>query len=152
MGDVMNFDIEQIKPETKFLIVRYDSKLFQSSQQRDSFYKELELLAKESGLKVVALESAVSLEQLSEKDLLNLLCVKAKDSNHGSITGLSTAGVANVPTQGTWLIDSDEVVISQKQNIQLNDYLNGMPKTGHTFDIRHELDLKGEHDDSEEHY
>lgn len=141
MGDVMNFDIEQIKPETKFLIVRYDSKLFQSSQQRDSFYKELELLAKESGLKVVALESAVSLEQLSEKDLLNLLCEKAKGSNHGPITGLSIAGVANVTMEGTYLLPEGEKILPVTGKVKdLYGVIHSVP------------DLKGEHDDSEEHY
>ena len=166
MGDVMNFDIEQIKPETKFLIVRYDSKLFQSTHQRDCFYRELELLAKESGLKVVAIGSPISLEQLTDKDLAELFSVKAKEianneSKYGPITGLSISGVADVPLEGTFLLDKGERVLKPPENKGLTEYLKKHPRystaippvTGIVKDIygvvRAVPDLIGEQDDSE---
>lgn len=72
MGDVMNFDIEQIKPETKYLIAKYDSRSFASSQQHECFHKELRAVAKQTGLSIVALDKSVSIEQLSEEDLAKL--------------------------------------------------------------------------------
>jgi hypothetical protein len=169
MGDDMNFDIEQIKPETKFLIVRYDSKLFQSTHQRDCFCKELELIAKESGLKVVAIGSPVVLEQLTDTDLANLFSVKAQEyagneSKYGPITGLSISGVADIPLEGTFLVDKGERIFKQAKSDDLTKYLKNNPHhstvippaTGVIKDIygvvRATPDLIGEQDDSEEHY
>ncbi|MGQ1143207.1 hypothetical protein ACT4VO_12500 [Acinetobacter baumannii] len=57
------------------------------------------------------------------------------------LTGLSIAGVANVPMEGTYLLPEGEKIL---------------PVTGKVKDIHgviHSVpDLKGEHDDSEEHY
>ncbi|EIB7181220.1 hypothetical protein EA709_01630 [Acinetobacter baumannii] len=72
MGDVMNFDIEQIKPETKYLIVKYDSRSFVSSNQQECFRKQLSAIAKQSGLSIAAIDKSVTLEQLSDEDLANL--------------------------------------------------------------------------------
>ncbi|KQE16773.1 hypothetical protein APD36_06525 [Acinetobacter pittii] len=72
MGDVMNFDIEQIKPETKYLIAKYDSRSFVSSHQHECFHKQLSAIAKQSGLSIAAIDKSVTLEQLSDEDLANL--------------------------------------------------------------------------------
>lgn len=72
MGDVMNFDIEQIKPETKYLIAKYNSRSFASLQQHESFRQELRAVAKQTGLSIVALDKNVTIEQLSEEDLAKL--------------------------------------------------------------------------------
>ncbi|AZC06198.1 hypothetical protein DKE44_010280 [Acinetobacter nosocomialis] len=72
MGDVMNFDIEQIKPETKYLIAKYDSRSFVSSHQQECFHKQLSAIAKQSGLSIAAIDKSVTLEQLSDEDLANL--------------------------------------------------------------------------------
>ncbi len=72
MGDVMNFDIEQIKPETKNLIVKYDPTRFVSSHQYECFHQELKAIAKHTGLSIAAIDRSVNLEQLSDEDLANL--------------------------------------------------------------------------------
>lgn len=72
MGDDMNFDIEQIKPETKYLIAKYDSRSFVSSHQHECFHKQLSEIAKQSGLSIAAIDKSVTLEQLSDEDLANL--------------------------------------------------------------------------------
>lgn len=72
MGDVMNFDIEQIKPETKYLIAKYDSRSFVSSHQHECFHKELKAIAKQTDLSIAAIDRSVTLEQLSDEDLANL--------------------------------------------------------------------------------
>lgn len=72
MGDEMKFDIEQIKPETKYLIAKYNSRSFTSSHQHESFHQELGAVAKQTGLCIVALDKSVSIEQLSEEDLAKL--------------------------------------------------------------------------------
>ncbi|MDC4781855.1 hypothetical protein OHV82_09205 [Acinetobacter baumannii] len=68
----MNFDIEQIRPETKYLIVKYDSRGFVSLHQKECFHKELKAIAKQTGLNIAALDKSVALEQLSDEDLANL--------------------------------------------------------------------------------
>lgn len=72
MGDVMNFDLEQIKPETKYLIAKHDSRSFVSSHQKECFHKQLSAIAKQSGLGIAAIDKSVTLEQLSDEDLANL--------------------------------------------------------------------------------
>lgn len=72
MGDVMNFDIEQIKPETKYLIVKYDSRSFVSSHQQECFHKELKTIAKQTDISIAAIDRSVTIEQLSDEDLANL--------------------------------------------------------------------------------
>ncbi|HAV3776011.1 hypothetical protein J8640_04450 [Acinetobacter baumannii] len=72
MGDVMNFDIEQIKPETKYLLVKYDSTIFVSSHQHESFHKALRTLADKTGLNVAAIDKSIAIEQLSDEDLAKL--------------------------------------------------------------------------------
>ncbi len=72
MGDVMNFDIEQIKPETKYLIVKYDSRSFVSSYQQECFHNELKAIAKQTDLSIAAIDKSVTLEQLSDEDLAKL--------------------------------------------------------------------------------
>ncbi|HAV6238175.1 TPA: hypothetical protein JI313_14080 [Acinetobacter baumannii] len=72
MGDVMNFDIEQIKPETKYLIVKYDSRSFVSSYQKECFHNELKAIAKQTDLSIAAIDKSVTLEQLSDEDLAKL--------------------------------------------------------------------------------
>jgi len=62
MGDVMNFDIEQIKPETKNLIVKYDPTRFVSSHQYECFHQELKAIAKHTGLSIAAIDRSVNLE------------------------------------------------------------------------------------------
>lgn len=71
-GDVMNFDIEQIKPETKYLIARYDSRSFVSLHQHECFHQELKAIAKQTGLSIAAIDRSVTLELLSDEDLANL--------------------------------------------------------------------------------
>ncbi|MCE6791344.1 hypothetical protein PCA27_12365 [Acinetobacter baumannii] len=72
MGDVMNFEIEQIKPETKYLIAKYNSRSFVSSHQQKYFHKQLSAIAKQSGLSIAAIDKSVTLEQLSDEDLAKL--------------------------------------------------------------------------------
>ncbi|MGQ1316550.1 hypothetical protein ACT400_12805 [Acinetobacter baumannii] len=72
MGDVMNFDLEQIKPETKYLIVKYDSRSFVSSHQQECFHNELKAIAKQTDLSIAAIDKSVTLEQLSDEDLVKL--------------------------------------------------------------------------------
>ncbi|MCT9375256.1 hypothetical protein KTJ07_20105 [Acinetobacter baumannii] len=72
MGDVMNFDIEQIKPETKYLIVKYDSRSFVSLHQKECFHNELKAIAKQTDLSIAAIDKSVTLEQLSDEDLAKL--------------------------------------------------------------------------------
>ncbi len=68
----MSFDIEQIKPETKYLIARYDSRSFVSSHQHECFHQKLKAIAKQTGLSIAAIDRSVTLEQLSDEDLANL--------------------------------------------------------------------------------
>ncbi|WP_228158504.1 hypothetical protein [Acinetobacter baumannii] len=68
----MNFDIEQIKPETKYLIVKYDSRSFVSSYQQECFHNELKAIAKQTDLSIAAIDKSVTLEQLSDEDLAKL--------------------------------------------------------------------------------
>ncbi len=72
MGDVMNFNIEQIKPDTKYLLVKYDSTRFVSSHQQESFHKALRTLADKTGLNVAAIDKSIAIEQLSDEDLANV--------------------------------------------------------------------------------
>lgn len=78
MGDVMNFDVEQIKPETKYLIAKYNSRSFASSQQHESFHQELRAVAKQTGLSIIALDKTVNIEQLSDEDLAKLGLMRIK--------------------------------------------------------------------------
>ncbi|MBR7715517.1 hypothetical protein [Acinetobacter nosocomialis] len=68
----MSFDIEQIKPETKYLIARYDSRSFVSSHQHECFHQELKVIAKQTSLSIAAIDRSITLEQLSDEDLANL--------------------------------------------------------------------------------
>lgn len=67
-----SFDIEQIRPETKYLIVKYDLSSFVSSHQHECFHKELQAIAKHTGLSVAAVDKKTTIEQLSDEDLAKL--------------------------------------------------------------------------------
>lgn len=81
-----------------------------------------------------------------------------------TVTGLSIAGVADVPLEGTFLLDKGDRVLKTPENKGLTQYLKEHPRystvippvSGKVKDIHgviHSVpDLKGEHDDSEEHY
>ncbi|KQE79751.1 hypothetical protein APB90_17275 [Acinetobacter baumannii] len=79
-------------------------------------------------------------------------------------TGVWTDGVDYVSKEGTFLVDKQERVLKPPKNDTLTEYLKSHPRystiippvTGKVKDIHgviHSLpDLKGEQDDSEEHY
>ncbi|WP_335876558.1 hypothetical protein [Acinetobacter baumannii] len=90
--------------------------------KRDQEYSRLDEIKKE-------------IQQLQDEKML------IERKHLSELTGLSIAGVANVPMEGTYLLPEGEKIL---------------PVTGKVKDIHgviHSVpDLKGEHDDSEEHY
>ncbi|EMP2007453.1 TPA: hypothetical protein JI136_03385 [Acinetobacter baumannii] len=90
--------------------------------KRDQEYNRLDEIKKE-------------IQQLQDEKML------IERKHLSELTGLSIAGVANVPMEGTYLLPEGEKIL---------------PVTGKVKDIHgviHSVpDLKGEHDDSEEHY
>ncbi|MCZ6920296.1 MULTISPECIES: hypothetical protein [Acinetobacter calcoaceticus/baumannii complex] len=90
--------------------------------KRDQEYSRLDEIEKE-------------IQQLQDEKVL------IERDRRSTVTGLSIAGVANVPMEGTYLLPEGEKIL---------------PVTGKVKDIYgviHSVpDLKGEHDDSEEHY
>lgn len=90
--------------------------------KRDQEYNRLDEIEKE-------------IQQLQDEKVL------IERNRRSEVTGLSIAGVANVPMEGTYLLPEGEKIL---------------PVTGKVKDIYgviHSVpDLKGEHDDSEEHY
>ena len=47
-----------------------------------------------------------------------------------SMTGMAHDGIANVPREGTWLLDKGERVLSAKQNKDLTDFMDGGSSAG----------------------
>lgn len=90
--------------------------------KRDQEYNRLDEIKKE-------------IQQLQDEKML------IERKHLSELTGLSIAGVANVPMEDTYLLPEGEKIL---------------PVTGKVKDIHgviHSVpDLKGEHDDSEEHY
>lgn len=81
MGDAMNFDIEQLDPNTTALFVKYDSKQFSSSHQHEKLREQFSQIAQATGLKVIAVDHQMTIEQLSDTDLAAIGLQRIKD--HG---------------------------------------------------------------------
>ncbi|WEI17133.1 hypothetical protein PY247_11230 [Acinetobacter proteolyticus] len=65
----MNFDIEQLDPNTTALFVKFDSKQICSSHQHEKLREQFSQTAQATGLKVFAVDHQMTIEQLSDTDL-----------------------------------------------------------------------------------
>ncbi|ANC37721.1 hypothetical protein [Acinetobacter baumannii] len=113
--------------------------------KRDQEYNRLDEIEKE-------------IQQLQDEKVL------IERKHRPEVTGLSIAGVANVPMEGTFLVDKGERVLKPPKNDALTEFLKNNsshstiipPVTGLVKDeqgiVRTVPDSKGEQDDSEEHY
>ncbi len=113
--------------------------------KRDQEYNRLDEIEKE-------------IQQLQDEKVL------IESKHRPEVTGLSIAGVANVPMEGTFLVDKGERVLKPPKNDALTEFLKNNPShstiippvTGLVKDeqgiVRTVPDSKGEQDDSEEHY
>ncbi|KQE16774.1 hypothetical protein APD36_06530 [Acinetobacter pittii] len=117
-------------------------------------------------VEVIKRDQANSRLDVIEKEIQQLQDEKVliERDRRSKVTGLSIAGVANIPLEGTFLVDKQERVLNPPINDDLTNYLKNNPHHSTVIPpvtrvvkdihgvVRAVPDLKGEQDDSEEHY
>lgn len=107
---VINFTVEPLSSDAALNVVKTDSHL--TLEAVEAFRKEW---AQFSKAKAVILDSRTTLEQLSDADLHAIGLIRG---------GLATAGVWNIPKEGTYPLPKGERVVTQSTNGDISRLLN----------------------------